>query len=182
MESKIIIINGPAGVGKTTISKEVAKHGRNSACIQGDHLRHYIVNSNKREVETGLGYKNAAAVATNFINGGYELVVYDYIFEDKTSISKFANNLKVNCPVYLFTLCADKETVRKREASRQSRERLGERVSECYDSISKSREELGVIIETKEKTPQEIAIEVLKKVENKEGLLEYIISKQFQGQ
>ena len=83
------MINGPAGVGKTTISRKLATFGENSACIHGDDFKGYIINRNMEAVETGLGYKNGATVASNFVNGGYDLVIFDYVFEDASHLPTF---------------------------------------------------------------------------------------------
>jgi chloramphenicol 3-O-phosphotransferase len=157
MKSRIVIINGPAGVGKTTVSRILATYGNSSACIHGDDFPKYIVNRDLNKVATGLGYKNGATIANNFINGGYDLVVYDYIFEDQTHIPKFIGNIAVDSDLHFFTLWTSKEIIIDREAKRLGRERLGVRVRECYNIMEKSLENLGSIIDTSNKTPEEIA-------------------------
>jgi hypothetical protein len=157
MKSRIIIINSPAGVGKTTVSRILATYGNNSACIHGDDFPRYIVTRDLDKVATGLGYKNGATVTNNFINGGYDLVIYDYIFEDQTHIPKFIRNITVDSDLHFFTLWTSKETVIDREAKRLGRDRLRMRVRDCYHIMEKSLENLGFIIDTTNKYPEEIA-------------------------
>ena len=90
-DQQIVILNGPAGVGKTTIGRELAATIQNGVCIHGDDLRNFIVSHQSDSVESGLGYKNAATVALNFITGGYELVVVDYVFEHPRHVERFMN-------------------------------------------------------------------------------------------
>ena len=40
---KLYIITGPAGVGKSTISKEIAKLKSKSALIEGDDIYHQVI-------------------------------------------------------------------------------------------------------------------------------------------
>ena len=73
---RVVIVNGPAGVGKTTTARSLAALARSAACVHGDDLRGFIVRRDA-PVATGLGYRNGATVAGNFIAGGYDLVVLD---------------------------------------------------------------------------------------------------------
>jgi chloramphenicol 3-O-phosphotransferase len=171
MEARIIIINGPAGVGKTTVSRILAGYGSNSACIHGDDFPGYIVKRDLKRVTTGLGYKNGASVANNFIHGGYDLVVYDYVFEDQTHVPKFMNALTVNCDVYFFTLWASKETIVEREAKRLDRDRLGARLLACYQAMEESLNNLGFVINTTEDAPEKIADKIWAHVLKKRGII-----------
>ncbi|MBA3029091.1 MAG: hypothetical protein FP816_09825 [Desulfobacteraceae bacterium] len=171
MSSKIVIINGPAGVGKTTIARKLALLGENSACIHGDDFKHHIVNRNLNTVATGLGYKNGATVANNFVNGGYDLVLFEYVFEDESHLPKFIHHLNVDCPVYLITLWANQEIVLDREANRAGRERLGTRVLECYAAMEQALGKLGLVIDTSDRSPDEVVKDIWEKLEKDEGLI-----------
>ena len=171
MNSKIVIINGPAGVGKTTISRKLAEFGENSACIHGDDFKGYIINRNIDTVESGLGYKNGATVAANFVNGGYDLVIFDYVFEEAAYLQKFIDNINVECMVYLFTLWTDENTVVHREIKRSGRERLGPRVLECYSTMKTALDQLGLIVDTTHKLPNDIANGIWNKIKSGEGII-----------
>jgi cytidylate kinase len=169
LKPKIIIVNGPAGVGKTTISRKLAVFGDNSACIHGDDFRGYIVNRQVENVATGLGYKNGATVASNFIQAGYDLVVYEYVFEDETHIPKFMNHIAVESLVYFITLWADQESVIDREKNRSGRARLGDRVAECYQTMQKALGSIGWIVNTSNKTPDEVVKKIWGGIQNNKG-------------
>ena len=172
MNPKLIIINGPAGVGKTTVARKLANFGENSACIHGDDFKGYIIKRNLNAVATGLGYKNGATVSSNFINGGYDLVIFEYVFENDVHLPKYLNNLDADCPVFLVTLWADQNTVVKREAQRQERERLGARVLECYSAMQTALDKLGLVIDTTNKSPDEVAEEVWNSIQRGEGIVD----------
>jgi nucleoside-triphosphatase THEP1 len=50
--NKVYIISGPAGVGKSTTSKEIVKTLKNSAYISGDYVSHMHVNGRKKPCES----------------------------------------------------------------------------------------------------------------------------------
>ena len=82
---RIIILNGPAGVGKTTISKLLANTSENSVCISGDELKNFIINKTT-SVQERLGYKNGATLIDNFVEAGYELIIFEYVFPNQEHI------------------------------------------------------------------------------------------------
>jgi hypothetical protein len=112
---RVVIVNGPAGVGKTSTAQALAAMGRSGACVHGDDLKRFVVRRDTR-VATGLGYRNGATVAGNFIEGGYDLVVFDFVFEDPDGVGVFLDAYTASAPVHLFTLWADLPTVVAREA------------------------------------------------------------------
>lgn len=74
MIGKIIIINGPPGVGKSTTAKLLAQSSQNSVCIRGDDIKHWIVNRNSEELTKGLTYINGGVCCKNYLQAGYELI------------------------------------------------------------------------------------------------------------
>jgi hypothetical protein len=66
--ARVVILNGPAGVGKTTTGRALAAMARSAACVHGDDLKGFIVRRDA-PVATGLGYRNGATVAADFHRG-----------------------------------------------------------------------------------------------------------------
>lgn len=54
----------------------------------------------------GLGYKNGAVIAANFIDAGYDLVVFEYVFEHPAFVDRFLTSYRAAASVHLFTLWA----------------------------------------------------------------------------
>ena len=67
MQPRIVILNGPAGVAKTTVGPLLAEYGPSAACIHGDDFRWYVVKRDQSRVQTGLGYKNGPTVASDLV-------------------------------------------------------------------------------------------------------------------
>jgi chloramphenicol 3-O-phosphotransferase len=143
----VVLLNGPAGVGKTTVGPRLAGTARNSVCVHGDDLKHFVVNRDPGMVQSGLSYVGGAALADVYLDAGYELVVFEFIFTRRRHVERFLRALRSDVPVHLLTLWAPLATVRAREAVRPGRERLGARVAECWHEMSAHLNELGVVVD-----------------------------------
>lgn len=144
---QVIILNGPAGVGKTTVGKLLAQRAENGVCISGDALKNFVVRRTG-SVKGRLGYRNGATLIRNFIEAGYELVVFEYVFPGKEQINYFYQELEVDVPLFFCTLWASLATVRERESGREERVSIGEQVTRCYEQLASNIDELGPVIQT----------------------------------
>jgi len=153
---KIIIINGPPGVGKSTIAELLAQSSQNSVCIRGDDIKHWIVNRNSEELTKGLTYINGGTCCKNYFKAGYELIVFEYVFTKKVDVERFIENCGTRESCFLFTLIAPLSIIKQREKSRLNREGLGKAVDIAYDEIIKNKADLGTFINTEFISPQEI--------------------------
>jgi RimJ/RimL family protein N-acetyltransferase len=168
---RVVIVNGPAGVGKTTTARSLAAMARSGACVHGDDLKGFIVRRDA-PVATGLGYRNGATVAGNFIAGGYDLVVFDYVFEDPAGIEVFLDAYTAAAPVHLFTLWADLPTVLAREAQRHDTRRpLGDRVRACHATMASHLDELGEVLDTSRRDARIAAAEICRRACAGSGLI-----------
>jgi len=155
--ARVILLNGPPGVGKTTVGRMLAGLAGNGACIHGDCLKHFVVSRSEGAVTGGLGYINGATVSANFIAAGYDLVVFEFVFERLSHVERFLSAFHAPVPVHLFTLWAPLETVLAREQGRPNRAPLGDRVAACYETMARNLDALGARIETATIAPAVIA-------------------------
>jgi chloramphenicol 3-O-phosphotransferase len=144
---RVVLLNGPAGVGKTTAGRRLAATARNGVCVHGDDLKHFVVSRDPDTVPSGLSYVGGAALADVFLDAGYDLVVFEFIFTRRRHVERFRRALRSDVPVHLLTLWAPLATVAAREAVRSNRERLGARVAECWHELAAHLDELGVVID-----------------------------------
>ena len=147
VHQRVVIVNGPAGVGKTTVGRLLAARVANGVCIHGDALAEFVVTRVDGAVETGLGDANGATIAANYVRAGYELVVFDYCFESHAHVRRFLDVYDAPAPVTLFTLWAPLGVVAEREQGRVGRPPLGERVEECYRTMESNLADLGRVVE-----------------------------------
>ncbi len=160
MGARVILLNGPAGVGKTTVGRALASLARNGSCIHGDCLKGFIVSRMDEVVSGGLGYVNGARVAATFIEAGYDLVVFEYVFEHPSNVDRFLASFHLPVPIHLFTLWAPLSLVMEREQARPDRDRLGQRVMSCYRSIERHMGQLGRIIDTGDRPAADVAAHI----------------------
>jgi hypothetical protein len=85
--SFVIAITGPAGAGKSTTAKRVARIVERCVNIDVDHLKAFIVNGFIYD-DTPEGIKqwqllgdNIGIVAKNFVDNGYNVIVNGYLDE-----------------------------------------------------------------------------------------------------
>ena len=78
----LYIITGPAGVGKSTISKELAKSYNKSALIEGDDIYHQVIGGFVQAWKEGNHLKTFWKVCVNiiitYLEDGF-VVVFNYI-------------------------------------------------------------------------------------------------------
>lgn len=161
--ASVVLLNGPAGVGKTTVGRSRAGLAANGACIHGDALAGFIVSRVEGGVESGLGYTNGATLAANFV-AGYDLVVFEYVFERRAHVERFVASFHppAALPVHLFTLWAPLATVIAREQARPDRRPLGDRVERCYRTLEAALPELGHRIDNGVASPADVARAILR--------------------
>lgn len=149
-QSRVVVLNGPAGVGKTTVARLLAARAANGVCIHGDALAGFIVSRRDGDVRLGLGYESGGLLASNYVDAGYDLVVFEYCFERGDHIQRFLSFYTGAATVSVFTLWAPLEVVQQREAQRSGRRRLEDRVRECYETMAANLSDLGEAVEDTE--------------------------------
>ena len=168
---RVVILNGPPAVGKTTVGRALAALVPNGVCVHGDDLRRFIVTRVDGEVELGLGYKNGATISANFVDAGYELVVFEYVFEHPRHVTAFLSHCSADADLYLFTLWASRSALSSRDAARRTEERQAAAPRTAYDSIKRNLPQLGRRVDVVAKSPDEIALEINDLCDSGEGLL-----------
>ena len=172
MSGRVILLNGPAGVGKTTVGRALASLVPNGSCIHGDCLKSFIVSRVDGVVAGGLGYVNGAVIASTFIEAGYDLVVFEYVFERPSNVDRFLASFHLPVPVHLFTLWAPLRLVMEREQARPDHDRLGQRVVSCYRSIERHLDQLGQRIDTGDRPVADVAAHIHHLCQEDAGLVE----------
>ena len=160
-----VIIRGPAGVGKTAVSKKLA------ARLGGTHIYFdKIMRDNNLDKIEGIGciseenFIKANEIAIlkaikNLKNG--KIVIFDGCFYHKSQVEHLIKNIPFNS--FTFTLKATPQECILRDKKRGGKTRIGEKcVREVYDLVS--RFEHGIVIDTTKKTREEIITEIVSRL------------------
>jgi len=115
--SKIIVITGPTGAGKSTVAKLLCKKFPKCVRLDIDRVKHFVESgfiydeSEQGVAQWDLCANNVAMLTKNFFNEGYNVVVEGVI--DGWEIIFDAVNVEKK-----FLLFPDKEVAKKRDKMR----------------------------------------------------------------
>ena len=158
----LYLITGPAGVGKSTISHELANRIDKSALIEGDELYHQVVGSYVAPWLEGnhldLMWQNAILLIKNYLDNNYD-VIFNYIVEpDKLKLIK--DNFK-DYNLKFIVLMVDPDTLIKRDQNRDIDCQMGERCLVLLDNFKKHNYESKYILNTDNKDVDECVRDIL---------------------
>jgi predicted kinase len=155
-----VIINGPPGVGKTSVSRILATLRPGTVCIHGDDLRAFAPDDPRAHLGGGSTYRASATLATAYLRMGATRVVFDYCFLRPRHVAYFIDGLPANVPVQFFTLWASLPIVHARERRREGRSPLGTAVAECHREIEVHLSELGTVVDAEDRDAETIAMSI----------------------
>lgn len=117
--STLYIITGPAGVGKSTISRELAKQQEKSVLIEGDEIYHHVVGGYVSPWKEGnhleIFWKVCINTIKTYLEAGYT-VVFNYIISPKDL--KYIQEQITNHQTKFSVLLVDENTLLKRDKER----------------------------------------------------------------
>ena len=161
--NKLYLITGPAGVGKSTISKEIAFKLEKSALIEGDDIYHQVVGSYHSPWDKlnhlDTFWKVSINIIKTYLNEGYD-VVFNYIIDNenlellKTEFKTIDINFKV--------LMVQKETLLKRDLNRAEDCRMNNRCIELLEEFKSYNFDKSNILYTDDLSIQETVDKILK--------------------
>jgi hypothetical protein len=88
---------------------------------------------------------------------GAERVIFEYVFEAPSQVQYFHEALCEAASLHLFTLWAPLDVLQAREGERPDRTRLGARVIECFRAIESNLGDLGIVVRTDGRAPDQVA-------------------------
>ena len=160
--NKLFLITGPAGVGKSTISKMIAKNLEKSVLIEGDDIYHLVVGGYVSPWKEGnhlkLFWENCIDIIKNSINAGYD-VVFNYILE-KNQVEELKNHF-LNCEIKFICLIVNEETIIKRDKLRPADCQMGERCLILLRNALNAGFDKNNILDTSDLTEQETYQEII---------------------
>ena len=172
---KLIILNGPVGVGKTTLAKKLQERLPLSFFIHFDELRRHIGDYRKNADESrALTFYLAFAIAEACFKQNKDVLIDKIMYnmlekeQTKTSLTKLIEIAKKHgATIHEFIIWADKETVLKRLEDRGYREGgllTPEKAEMFWEEMDKFKDERSgaEIIDTTKLTPDEVVKKIWK--------------------
>jgi len=156
MKKTVYIISGPAGVGKTTISKLLALQLARSAYISGDDISHIPINGREKswlsKNALDLIWDNIVCLTRNLIKSDFDVVI-DYV-TFPTELCYCINSLSdVDVDFKYVLLQTTPEELMKRDLHRSSEQQMGERCLDLYKEFNTVLTDWNKhIIDTKDST------------------------------
>lgn len=117
--SNLYIITGPAGVGKSTISKRIAESKKKSVLIDGDDIYHQVIGGYVQAWKEGNHLDVFWKVCTNtirtYLENGYD-VIFNYIVTS-TPLKQMCEEFK-DYYIKFIVLLVDEKTLLLRDKER----------------------------------------------------------------
>lgn len=172
MNQKLIIIRGPPGIGKSTLSKQLAKRLKGGVTvIDIDVIRWgFIVKRTKSYNDHNLVYKNLWDLTKNSLDDGQNVIIEGVLAgrdkNERLRISKYDSYKKEGIQVVYFFLKGSSKSQNKRLKHR-NKKKPSERdiinwTKLSYSSISKN----DVVIDTDNKTLNQIVELMVRRIRN----------------
>ena len=155
----IYIISGPAGVGKSTTSKALAKSLPNSSLISGDVVSWMHQNGREKpwlsEAEVALIWDNILSITKNFLIRDIDVVI-DYVTFPKQAEWVAKNVSEFNCDVHYIILTCDVNTLLIRDQERPTNYQMGTRCLELTEEFKAANVHPQHIFDTTNLTPNDL--------------------------
>ncbi len=162
-------MNGPTGIGKSTVAQKIHQTQPLSFLVDIDALRRYISGYRENKVESKqLSLLVSESIVETYLKSGHDVII-DKVFIDVEIVERFIElGKKYNANVLEFVLNASRELVIKRAEERGYRENsllTPEKVVEFWEEIQ----------EYIKKRPQAIVVDI--ETLNQEEVYKYINAK-----
>lgn len=159
---KVIIINGPIGVGKSTVGRLLCKKLNKSAFLDGDwcfDLHPFIDDQETKE----MAVDNIIHIINNYLNCSHcDYVVFNWVMDKMELYKKITDSLQVNksCLYEIALICTEEALT-----DRWYKDNLCEwRIEEWLNVSRKSLKYFSAIdtirIDTSNKTANDVADEI----------------------
>lgn len=134
--SNLYIITGPAGVGKSTISRKIAEQKNKSVLIEGDDIYHQVIGSYIPAWKEGnhlhIFWEICIKMTQMYLNNDYD-VIFNYII-NPLQLEYIRQNFK-NYNIKFIILLADENTLLLRDKERPKDCQMKERCIELLYSF-----------------------------------------------
>ena len=160
--SKLYLITGPAGVGKSTVSKAIAESLEKSVLLEGDEVYHHVVGSYVSPWKEGnhleVFWKVCINIIKTYLDSGYDVVFNYIIMPEKLSLLQ---NAFEGIDTKFIVLLVDEETILARDKERRKDWQMGPRCLELLQDFKEVEYPKQYILDTSKLSVEETVKEIL---------------------
>ncbi len=166
----VCLITGPAGAGKSSVSKELAHKFEKSAVIDVDYLYNMIVggrvkpwmNNEDSSLQLELARNNACILATNFLEKGFNVIINKVA--GRKDLEHYANFFK-DKNFKAFLLLPTLEALLDRFDKRGIDDELRKRTHELHELFMNKRDKLPwQVINSSDQTLEETTDQIYREL------------------
>lgn len=154
----LYVITGPAGVGKSTVSKRLAQNLSKSALIEGDEIYHQVIGGYIPAWKEGnhlqTFWKVCINIVRNYLEDGFD-VVFNYIVTPE-NLALLKNEFK-NYTIKFIVLLVDESTLLLRDKERPENCQMKERCITLLNNFKNSNYNINNILDTTNLSINQIA-------------------------
>lgn len=166
MKTKLIILDGAKGAGKSTVSLILKEKMENTVFIGLDMIRNLITKSKATDDFNTIAFDAIFSVTDSFLSNKINVVIDSGITKERDKKLKDIA-LKNNSNIYMFYLSAPKEVLWERIQKRgEERKRMPDRERFDYTHSMQQAKDFSEFIEidTTKFNPEEITDLILNKI------------------
>ena len=145
----LYVITGPAGVGKSTVSKILAQKLNKSSLIEGDEIYHQVIGGYIPAWKNGNHLQTFWKICINtiriYLDDGFD-VVFNYIITPE-NLELLKNEFK-NYTIKFIVLLVDKSTLLLRDKERPEDCRMKERCITLLNSFKNRNYDINNLLDT----------------------------------
>ena len=142
---KTVIVTGPPGSGKTTVTTALQTRLPGSVRVDGDALRRFAPADAKGILGPGSTYRAAGVLARFYASAGARCILVDYVFRSRTDIDRFGEELGADSELDIFVLWADFDTLERRIRRRRRTTDL-QLARTTWEAMDDHLQEIGTLV------------------------------------
>lgn len=154
---EVLVINGPPGVGKSTVTAQLRTLVPGTVAISGAELRAFAPLDARAHLGGGATYRVAGALASAFMQLGAKRVLFEYEFLRASHLAYFRDALTVPAELHIFTLWAPLECVVERSGGQPGARPSALALADSYREMARNLGQLGQIVETERRSAEQVA-------------------------
>ncbi|MGD6874759.1 AAA family ATPase [Sutcliffiella horikoshii] len=161
MTRNVYIISGPCGVGKSTVTKGLARKLERAVLVEGDLISAMFVGEEQPAWEEKLSivWQNLSSLTKNFLLNGYDVVI-DYVVENELEwFCKELHQTRLDIILHYYVLRADPDALVERITKRGDTGMIP-RSLELLHQLENKEENAPHLYDTTNKEPNVIIEEI----------------------